>query len=103
MRSRAGLLRPLFAEMANTDDMLACLATLQQVTELVTLHTMSSTVAEQVLPQLLQLLHPRQDAALLSAALQASARIVPTVRADLAEAFIQKIEGVLTVRCQHDA
>ena len=71
--------------MTNTDDELACLATLQQVTELATLHTVPAAFAEQALARLQPLLQPQQDPALLSAVLQASAHMLPSVHDSAAQ------------------
>lgn len=83
--------------MANTDDMLACLATLQQVTELATLHTVPPAIAEQALARLQPLLHPQQDPALLIAGLQASAHMLPTVQDDTARELFRRLEGIVEV------
>ena len=84
--------------MTNTDDLLACLATLQQVTELATLHTVPSALAEQALARLQPLLYPDQDPALLIAALQASACMLPTVQSSAAKELYKRLEGLLEVR-----
>lgn len=94
----AGLLNPLFRELENTGDLLACLAALQQISELATLHTAPAAVCRQICLRLLLLLHPGQDPALLAAALQASATVLKGATAQEASLFVQKIEPLLLVR-----
>ena len=94
----AGLLTSLFRDMVNTEDVLACLAALQQVTELATMHSVPPTIAEQALAQLRRLLHPQQDFALLCAALQASANILRVASVSAADDFIKLVDNLLEVR-----
>lgn len=84
--------------MAGTDDLLASTATLQQVTALVTLPTVPPSLGQHVLPQLSELLHPRQDPTLLVAALQASAHVAVGATPAGAQQLCAQLQALVHVR-----
>jgi hypothetical protein len=95
------LLTPLMEALTRTDDILACLAALQQVTELATLHTVPSAISEQALSHLRPLIAKQQDFTLLSAALQCSAHMLPAVSTSAVQGFYNIIESFFVVRNWH--
>jgi hypothetical protein len=88
----------MLQELQRSDDLLSCLAALQQVTELVASHEhLPGQLREHLVPAVLQMLRPEQDTAVITAALLAGARLVAGSARQHTHSFVQHVDALLQV------